>query len=97
MLYRYTFLRIYQIFKWKFPFLVNFIYLFPFINLDEACWPYSTNFELKLYTVPNSEQIAHDVALLLAVQLGHVLVRPHSFSEKKYRNILFTKNELGGS
>ena len=33
--------------------------------------------ELAVVPAPDPEQVAHDVALLLAVHLGHVLVRAH--------------------
>merc|ERR550532_2427237 len=33
--------------------------------------------KLAILPAPDSEEIPHDVALLLAVQLGHVLVRTH--------------------
>ena len=33
--------------------------------------------ELAILPAPDAEQIAHDIALLLAVQLRDVLVRPH--------------------
>ena len=33
--------------------------------------------ELAILPAPDAEQVAHDIALLLAVQLRDVLVRPH--------------------
>ena len=33
--------------------------------------------ELAILPAPDAEQVAHDIALLLAIQLGHVLVRAH--------------------
>ena len=36
--------------------------------------------KLAILPAPDSEQIPHHIALLLAVQLGHVLVRTHPAS-----------------